>query len=257
MDFIVSATTDIGNIKDTNQDSYNVKVLNTEAGKMTFAVLCDGMGGLSKGEVASASVVKAFCSWVETRLPVLCASGLNDADIQKDWCKIATDFNEKIKNYGKKCGLSSGVGTTVTAILITEKRYYIINVGDTRAYEIANSVSILTKDQTVVAREVELGNLTEEQAEFDSRGSVLLQCIGASDYVYPDMFFGNTKKNAVYMLCSDGFRHEISSQEIFNYLNPQVMTDSQVMKNNMDALVQINKQRQERDNITVVSIKTY
>lgn len=62
MDFIVSATTDIGNIKDTNQDSYNVKVLNTEAGKMAFAVLCDGMGGLSKGEVASASVVKAFCS---------------------------------------------------------------------------------------------------------------------------------------------------------------------------------------------------
>ena len=83
MDFIVSATTDIGNIKDTNQDSYNVKVLNTEVGKMAFAVLCDGMGGLSKGEVASASVVKAFCSWVETRLPVLCASGLNDADIQK------------------------------------------------------------------------------------------------------------------------------------------------------------------------------
>ena len=50
-----------------------------------------------------------------------------DADIQKDWCKIATDFNEKIKNYGKKCGLTSGVGTTVTAILITEKRYYIID----------------------------------------------------------------------------------------------------------------------------------
>ena len=73
MDFIVSATTDIGNIKDTNQDSYNVKVLNTEAGKMAFAVLCDGMGGLSKGEVASASVVKAFCSWVDTRLPLVCA----------------------------------------------------------------------------------------------------------------------------------------------------------------------------------------
>lgn len=69
--------------------------------------------------------------------------------------------------------------------------------------------------------------------------------------------FWKYKENAVYMLCSDGFRHEISSQEIFNYLNPQVMTDSQVMKNNMDALVQINKQRQERDNITVVSIKTY
>lgn len=173
MDFIISATTDIGNTKNTNQDSYNARVIRTQSEKMAFAVLCDGMGGLSKGEVASASVVKAFCNWVDMKLPILCENGLEDADIQKDWCGIAIDFNEKIKNYGKKCGLTSGVGTTVTAILITEKKYYIINVGDTRAYEIMDKVSVLTKDQTVVSREVELGNLTEEQAKYDARRSVL------------------------------------------------------------------------------------
>lgn len=59
------------------------------------------------------------------------------------------------------------------------------------------------------------------------------------------------------MLCSDGFRHEISNEEIYNYLNPLVMTDKDIMQKNMDTLVQINKQRQERDNITVVSIRTY
>lgn len=257
MDFIISATTDIGNTKNTNQDSYNARVIRTQSEKMAFAVLCDGMGGLSKGEVASASVVKAFCNWVDMKLPILCGNGLEDADIQKDWCGIAIDFNEKIKNYGKKCGLTSGVGTTVTAILITEKKYYIINVGDTRAYEIMDKVSVLTKDQTVVSREVELGNLTEEQAKYDARRSVLLQCIGASDYIYPDIFIGNTKKDAVYMLCSDGFRHEISNDEIYNYLNPSVMLDKDIMKKNMDTLVEINKQRQERDNITVVSIRTY
>lgn len=257
MDFIISATTDIGNTKNTNQDSYNARIINTQAGRMAFAVLCDGMGGLSKGEVASASVVKAFCNWVDNKLPILCENGFDDADIKKDWCSIVADFNEKIKNYAKKFGLVSGVGTTVTAILLTEKRYYIINVGDTRAYEILDRVAVLTKDQTVVSREVELGNLTEEQAKYDARRSVLLQCIGASDYVYPDIFIGNTKKDAVYMLCSDGFRHEISNEEIYNYLNPLVMTDKDIMQKNMDTLVQINKQRQERDNITVVSIRTY
>ena len=257
MNFIVSATTDIGLTKSTNQDSYNVRVFSTKQGKVVLAVLCDGMGGLAKGEVASASLVNAFCKWADNKLPILCESEITDSDIRADWVGIATEYNEKIKLYGKKCGLSSGLGTTVTALLLTENRYYIINVGDTRAYEITDSVAILTKDQTVVAREVELGNLTPEEAETDSRRSVLLQCIGASDDVYPDMFFGDTKLNATYMLCSDGFRHEITNKEIYDFLNPNVMVDADGMKHNMESLIELNKQRQERDNISVITIRTF
>lgn len=255
MNFIVSATTDIGLTKTTNQDSYNVRVFSTRQGRIVLAVLCDGMGGLSKGEVASASLVNAFGKWAANRLPVLCEKGITDSDIRTDWVGIATEYNEKIKSYASSCG--TNMGTTLTALLLTEKRYYIINVGDTRAYEIAEAVTVLTKDQTVVAREVELGHLTPEEAESDSRRSVLLQCIGASDEVYPDMFFGDTKMNAVYMLCSDGFRHEITEDEIHQYLNPNVMIDADGMKQNMDALIDLNKQRQERDNISVVSIRTF
>ena len=255
MNFIVSATTDIGLTKSTNQDSYNVRVFSTNQGKVVLAVLCDGMGGLSKGEVASASVVNAFCKWADTRLPILCENEITDSDIRADWVGIATEYNEKIKSYAASCG--TNMGTTVTVLMLTSNRYYIMNVGDTRAYEIADAVTVLTKDQTVVAREVELGNLTPEEAERDSRRSVLLQCIGASDEVYPDMFFGDTKLNAVYMLCSDGFRHEITEDEIHQYLNPNVMVDADGMKQNMDALIDLNKQRQERDNISVVSIRTF
>lgn len=257
MNYIISTATDIGTTKDTNQDSFNVRVITTALGKMVFAVLCDGMGGLSKGEVASASLVKAFCKWAEIRLPVLCEIGITDTAIRSEWTDIATQYNEKIKLYGKKCGLASGLGTTLTAILLTENRYYIINVGDTRAYEIANVVTQLTKDQTVVAKEVEQGNLTLEEAELDPRRSVLLQCIGASDEVYPELFFGDTKLNAVYMLCSDGFRHEITESEIYGYLNPNVMTDADGMKRNMETLIELNKQRQERDNISVITVRTF
>lgn len=255
MNYIISAATDVGNVKNTNQDSFNVKLISTKQGKMVFAVLCDGMGGLAKGEVASTTVVTAFSKWAETRLSELCENEITDSDIRNDWVKIVTDFNDKIKNYGKRSAIS--LGTTVTAMLITNRRYYIINVGDTRAYQITDRVQILTKDQTVVAREIELGNITEEEAKTDPRRSVLLQCIGASDIVYPDMFFGDTVQNAVYMLCSDGFRHEISEYEIYQYLQPDVMLNSGVMKSNMDKLIEINKQRQERDNITVLSIRTF
>lgn len=255
MNFLVSATTDIGLTKKTNQDSFNVRVYNTSAGKVCMAVLCDGMGGLAKGEVASASLVRAFVKWSQERLPVLCDNGFSDSDIRKEWVNIAVEYNEKIKAYGASCG--ANMGTTLTAILITASRYYIINVGDSRAYEIADAVKVLTKDQTVVAREVEMGLITPEQAENDPRRSVLLQCIGASPDVYPDMFFGDTKENSVYMLCSDGFRHEVTEDELFGYLNPNVMVDVNQMKQNMDTLIEINKQRQERDNISVVSIRTF
>ena len=255
MNCIVAASTDIGIVKNTNQDSFYAKAVETNRGKIAFAILCDGMGGLEKGEVASATVVNAFKKWTENRLPVLCEKGITDAEIANDWTNIAKTYNEKIKSYGKMNGVT--LGTTLTAILITQTRYYIINVGDTRAYELYNEAKVLTKDQTVVAREVELGHITQEQAETDSRRNVLLQCIGASDEVYPDMFFGDTKTDAVYMLCSDGFRHEITGEEIFAQLQPAVMLSEDTMKNNMMALIDINKQRQERDNITVVTIRTF
>lgn len=255
MNFIISSTTDIGLIKKTNQDSYNIRVYNTKIGKLTFAILCDGMGGLSNGEIASASVVSAYCDWADNRLPILCESELEDSIIRNDWVNIATQYNEKIKSYSSTIGTS--MGTTVTVMLITSNRYYILNVGDSRAYEIFDSVNVLTKDQTVVAREIEQGLLTEEEAKVDPRRSVLLQCVGASEVVYPDMFFGTTKLNAVYMLCSDGFRHEISPQEIYQYLNPNVMVDADEMKNNMDMLIELDKQREERDNISVLTIRTF
>ena len=255
MNFIVSAATDIGTVKSTNQDSYSVKVFNTPQGKMVFAVLCDGMGGLEKGEMASASLVNAFNKWAQERLSLLSQSPITDSDIRNEWTSIAITFNEKIKTYGKMCGVS--MGTTLTALLLTGDRYYIINVGDTRAYELAEGTKLLTEGQTVVAREVKMGNITPEEARNDSRRSVLLQCVGASDEVYPDFFFGDVKKDAVYMLCSDGFRHEITEEEIYSHLNPAVMLEAEGMKSNMLTLVDLNKQRKERDNITVLAIRTF
>ena len=104
---------------------------------------------------------------------------------------------------------------------------------------------------------MEQGLLTLEQAETDPRRSVLLQCIGASDVVYPDFFLGEVKKDAVYMLCSDGFRHEITAEDIFAYFHPGRMLNEMIMKESETALIALNKQRQEKDNISVITIRTF
>lgn len=255
MNFIVTGNTDIGLTKSTNQDSLSMKVINTPQGRMVLAVLCDGMGGLAKGEVASASVIRAFDVWARTVLPQLCNAPLEDSLIREQWDGIIQEQNQRIQSYGARLGIK--LGTTVTAMLLTQSRYYVLNVGDSRAYELYQGIRQITNDQTVVAREVALGLITEEQAKTDERRSVLLQCVGASESVYPDMFFGDAQTNAVYMLCCDGFRHEIMPEEFYEYLQPDALLDEDAMNRNSRYLIELNKQRMERDNITVALVRTF
>lgn len=255
MNFIVTGNTDIGLTKSTNQDSLFIRVFNTQQGKMVLAVICDGMGGLQKGEVASASVIRAFEEWSRLSLPELSKNFIADVDIRTQWGQVIKEQNNKIKNYGLSLGIR--LGTTVTALLITQDRFYVLNVGDSRAYVINDQIKQITNDQTFVAREVSLKRMTEEQAKHDERRSILLQCVGASEEVYPDFFFGDAQINTVYMLCCDGFVHEISSEEIFNYFMPEKMIDENSMNNASKELICLNKNRKERDNITVALIRSF
>jgi len=67
--FIAAADTDVGLVKDTNQDSLLIKHASYDGGEVMMAVVCDGMGGLSHGEVASATVIKDFDRWFREELP--------------------------------------------------------------------------------------------------------------------------------------------------------------------------------------------
>ncbi len=255
MNFYISAATDTGPVKKTNQDSYCVRTYRTSQGPIVFAILCDGMGGLAKGEVASASVINAYLNWTETRLPHLCAAPLRAEEIRQDWHRIAVQYNEKIKYYGSRCGIA--MGTTLTAILLTEHTYYVINVGDSRTYELKDGLRQLTRDHSFVAREVELGHMTPQEAKTDPRRNVLLQCIGASEQVEPDFFTGPTREDGIYFLCSDGFRHELTPDEICAALEPTDMVSEELMERRLLDLIALNKARGERDNISVVAIRTY
>ncbi len=257
MEFLIAGNTDVGTTKKTNQDGYWLKMLETPCGKMAFGIVCDGMGGLEKGELASATLLYAFNEWIENRLIDVCKDGLNDSIIREQWSAIAVDVGNKLMSYGKKNNIK--LGTTLAAILITQDRYYIVNVGDSRIYEITagNGAVQLTKDQTFVAREIEMERMTPEQAEADSRRNVLLQCVGASEQVYPEMFYGVPKKDAVYMLCSDGFRHEVKQAEINSELTPDKLCNYDSMLMQSKKLIDLNKSRGETDNITIAMIRTY
>ena len=255
MNYLISAKTDIGTTRKTNQDSVSVRRYQTAAGPVAFVILCDGMGGLVKGEVASASMVNALRNWGDQRIGAIAAQGLPFQTVKFEWTELIRSMNRKIQEYGAKSGIS--LGTTLTAGLFFRDQLILVNVGDTRAYQLSDRLNLLTKDQTFVMREVDLGHLTPEQAEKDERRSILLQCIGASEEVYPDFFLIPVTPEELYLFCTDGFRHEITAQEIFASLNPGEAQRQDVIGARLQSLIDLNKSRRERDNITAAAVRTY
>ena len=255
MKFIVSANTDIGIARPTNQDSLSLKVLDTKQGYMVFVILCDGMGGLAKGELASTDVILAFEDWVRSKLPILSENDMDDI-IFEQWKEIVVAENLKFNEYSMSHG--EKLGTTAVAMLITQKYCYIMNVGDSRAYEInMNGIRQITHDHTFGNRELLAGRMTRQQVENDSRKNKLTECIGGSSInVKPDFFKIKVQRDSIYLLCSDGFVHKITSEEMHSMFNPENIRDKEKLNQVCIDAIELNKSRHEKDNITVAVIRT-
>lgn len=253
MEFLAAAHSDVGIKKYTNQDSLMVKIADTDYGKICFAVVCDGMGGLSKGELASASLIRIFSKWFEQEFPEMLYRGIRAEVLKKNWEQLVYEANFRIGSYSTQNQVK--MGTTIVALLIVGNLYYVLNVGDSRAYELTSQVSQITKDQTVIQREMDLGRMTLEEAKRDPRRNMLLQCVGASNVIDPDFYMGEVKSGSCFLLCSDGFRHVIGSGEILEKLGPTVVKTEQEMAENIHFMIELNKFRQEEDNISAVLVR--
>ncbi|MEH7181035.1 PP2C family protein-serine/threonine phosphatase [Neobacillus vireti] len=253
MAFLTAHHTDVGIKKKTNQDALLLKTAKTPKGPVGLFIVCDGMGGLSHGELASATVIRGMAEWFEAEMPRLSQSEHIEEEIYSELEKCINKLNEKILNYGETSNVK--LGTTLTALLIVHNKYYLAHIGDSRAYNISNSANQLTKDQTLVAREVARGNITEEQAKMDPRRNVLLQCVGATKEIEMDFSTGDVQANTVFMLCSDGFYHQITEEELALNLKPETIENDQQLKDKVVQLVELVKARKEVDNISVVAAK--
>lgn len=254
MNYIAAAYSDKGTVKETNQDSVMIKIANTVLGPIAFCMVCDGMGGLQSGEVASAFVIKTFEQWFHHYLPGMLGERGYWNCIRDSWDVLVKACNENIAAYGKSKGYS--LGTTLSGVLVIKNQFLTVNVGDSRVYMVnEKGMTQVTKDQTVVAREIAEGRLTEEEAERDSRRSILLQCIGASDRVTPEYTLNCLSDSSFLLICSDGFRHELKGSEIVKELSDESVKDVKTIRKSLCRLTDMAKKRGEKDNITAAVIK--
>ena len=243
--------TDKGDVRSSNQDSFCARI--SSFGQETVALLavCDGVGGLQAGELASTGAVRCFEDWFEQQLPQIMQSGLTDTMVFLSWHQILENLHNALCEYAERSAMQ--FGTTVSALLISSDRLYWVQVGDSRIYlDDGAGTEQLTKDQTLAMREVEAGRLSPEAMQTDQRKNILLQCLGYGK-MEPVFQSGPPPQRGAVVLCSDGFCHYLAEKQIHRLLT-ETETREQLWQQ-MQKTVEYCRAHGETDNITALVLK--
>jgi len=227
-----SLLTDVGRVRERNEDA-------AFAGDHVFAV-ADGLGGHRAGEVASDLALGSVRA-LDQAEPRTAAKGVAEA-VRKG--------NRAVHDRAETDDSLRGMGTTMTAVVISGNTAFIAHVGDSRCYLIrSGQITQLSRDHTLVARMVSEGRLTPEQAEAHPQRSVLTRALGADKDVDVDESRVTLIDGDRLLLCSDGLTGMLSDEEIRDFATSGSDLDEICRR-----LVDAANERGGQDNITVVVI---
>ncbi len=236
-----STITNIGKIRNENEDSFS----NISLGDLDFFIVADGMGGHSKGELASKLAAKLFIKYIK------------EADISSydSYIKLLEEAifyaNEEIYKLSLEDG-NIRMGTTVVCLCIDykNKTYYLSHLGDSRAYIYRNeTLSQLTRDHSLVNDLLDSGSLTEDEAANFINKSAITRAVGTEEKVVADSKSLPMEDGDIILMVTDGLTNELTDEKI-----------RQIVKANKDPYQISSKLIEEaidhggRDNITVTTI---
>lgn len=251
MKFIYSCRTDKGPVRPSNQDSLIVKTVNHGTKKALLAAVCDGVGGMKHGGLASRRAAELLGAWGDYELPRILEQKQPEEILRYRFRQQIQDINQEIYYSG----LSGG--TTLTALILWNYQYLVGHVGDSRIYAIDSSVHQITSDDSWVAKEVAAGRMTREEARVHTGRNMILKCIGAGEDVIPQIKEGRISGNTVFLLCTDGFWHHIEDDEWLKYFAPVRIVREGILGENLFYLAEQVKCRGESDNITAVAVNVF
>jgi protein phosphatase len=243
-----SGRTDPGKKRDNNEDSFLVN-----DGLGLFAV-ADGVGGHAAGEVASRlavdtllEVVPGFLAGDDTTPPFTVAAGAEPATAALRYA--ITLSNRKVIETSAGNPALSGMGTTVTALLLIRDSAHVAHVGDSRAYLFrAGELRQLTADHTLVAEQVRTGVITPAEARASKQRHIITRAIGIEKDVDIDVLTVRVQARDLFLLCTDGLTELVPDDDIARILAAS-MPDTATQK-----LIGLANERGGVDNITTVVV---
>lgn len=208
------ARTDIGKLRDMNQDSYYI----SEPGdKVQLFIVADGMGGYKGGEIASKLAVETSKNYIINNWDSIEHERTKILDLVKNAIEYA---NLVVFEKSKEVPELENMGTTIDVCLILQNKVYIGHVGDSRVYRKRKDFfRKLTTDHSYVQKLVSDGTITKEEAYNHPKKNMLIKALGCSPYVEPDVTVKGFLKDDILLMCSDGLTNMIRDEEIVEIIN--------------------------------------
>lgn len=238
----ISAKTDVGKVRSNNQDSYAAGDLTSE---VSWAVVCDGMGGANGGNIASEAAVRVIKDKLTSGFHI----GMNDNSVKHLLISSIEAANITLYSMAKNNEELSGMGTTVVLAVRNSDTLYISNVGDSRIYVVSDSgITQVTTDHSVVQMMIDNGEISPEEAKDHPKKNVITRALGVDSQVRIDYSQETLNENDLILLCTDGLTNFVDDESILEVCRTE---DRYKIA---DKLVDLANENGGGDNITVVTV---
>ena len=255
----VFGRTDVGRTREHNEDAFVVADLSKNDASLQPSVrkhrvgpkgslfmVADGMGGAAAGEIASQMATEIVLR--ELRANWLTSDRESAENFAVCLKRAAQSANQAIHGYASSHQEFRGMGTTATIAGLLADTLYLCQVGDSRGYLVRDGVAKqITKDQSLMQKLIEAGELTEEEAAQSERRNIILQALGPEANIKVDLTFQRLRRGDVLMLCSDGLSGQVTRDQIGETITTEPDLVSACKK-----LIDLANQAGGPDNITVI-----
>jgi protein phosphatase len=234
----VAALTDVGCKRSNNEDGFGY-----DLASQIFTV-CDGMGGLAAGEVASSTAVTEL-------LQCFNQSASPGAECEQRLYHSIIHVNRQVRDLSQSREELHGMGTTLVSACVDGRKLVVGNVGDSRAYFLRNGECVqITHDHSYIAEQVRNGMMSAEEAGSSPLQSLITRAIGTADSVEPDIFTADLEPGDTLLLTTDGLTRYADSASIASLMlaNPELQSACR-------ALIDTALQQGAVDNVTCLLVR--
>lgn len=239
----INGNSDVGRKRIANEDAYRFGTFDDGT---AWAVVCDGMGGVHGGKIASSTAI----DMVSQKIRKCYNPSMSISSVENLLLSSITTANCIVFDRGAGDSELEGMGTTIVAAIVKNGDACIAHVGDSRAYIISDGkIELITKDHSLVQEMLDMGQITQDEFANHPRKNIITRAMGVDEKIEIEFNIAQFKKDDVLLLCTDGLSGLVNKQELLEIYNN---TDFGTLS---DKYIEAANDNGGVDNITAVVMK--